>query len=90
MKKPKLLEHIITKESRLYNRDKFFRSLEYLADIMASAAITYTPYYIILGKYENALSFTIISGLMIVSRITLEQTINEGSYKKKKLPVSFI
>jgi len=77
------LKNNLEKEIKLYNRDKFFRSLEYLADISSTVAISFTINYLFSKRYDLALSLAIISGISIFSRITLEQTFNDKTYKIK-------
>ena len=76
------LKNSLEKEIKLYNRDKFFRSLEYLTDILAATTVSFTTHYLFSKRYDVALSLAAISSLFIISRITLEQTINDESYKK--------
>lgn len=77
------LKNNLEKEIRLYNRDRFFRSLEYFTDILAAVTASFTTHYLSSKGYDVALSLAAISGIFIISRITLEQTINDESYKKK-------
>ena len=77
------LKNSLEKEIKLYNRDKFFRSLEYLTDISSAVALSFTIHYLYSKRCDLALSLALIFSISIISRRTLEQTINDESYKTK-------
>ena len=83
MKTPKFLRPILEKEVELFQRDKFFRSLEYLTNIVISVTTAYTLHKIGLEEYKTALYYAGLSGLTLFSRITLELEFKDNTYKNK-------